>query len=192
MKGCLAVCCVFVMAVLVVSSAAFAEILTDGYWDPDTNGAYGYVSGCARFSVATSLSDGDDSLCHGYADAEYSVYTTEAEDELPYGVHCYGYVEAQLSPTLESGGWATAIAVTQVDTPEWQPFRGCNLRVDVDYGTLKTDLYAPDYYEDEYDFDAYEGIDGSHTALAFTSVDPGGGATAFAQADARAWGEMGE
>ncbi len=191
MKARLTFWCVCAVTMVVVPTAAFAEILNDGYWWGGSQGDGASSPGWWTYSSPTASANGDpnNSECIGVGEGWYSVWTNQTENELTGYAYIYGWAEANVDPACESGDWAEAGVYASGHV------HGSTRYLSLSYSAGAT----PENPEDsdggsDYDsrtgkFTTNTGVSCSHQAAALATVYSGRG-IAFSHACSRAYGNL--
>lgn len=184
--------CICVIAVLLVPTAAYGEILTDGYWDGADGGAGGSSGGWWTYSSVTAWADGNNPWCWGMGEGWFSVYTTETAS-LNWSWTAYAWAEAQAWNVGGPLDYAMARATAQVNLP-WQP-RAADFEVKANTAWDNPDscqLSDSGSSVEARVIQANRGIVGDHSAVALSAVVSGTQAQAYSHACAHAFGNLWE
>ncbi len=181
--------CACVIAMLLVSTVAFGEILDTGDWY-----GVGDVAGDWEYSSASAHADGDDYDVTSYGDGWQYTYTTEA-GTFYWTSYVYVWAEVKMwlwnNETCDGFCIAYAKAVNPFGTDQW--YGTVDVTRSGDLGELVDEWYGVnDTYNSWYAyFDAYyDGIDAEHTAYTQASVPEDGDSSVHSHSDAWAWGDL--
>jgi len=161
---------VCVIATLLASSAAFAEILSDGYWEGDHYGDGGSSGGWWTYSEAGAGANSyENTYSWGCGEGWKSVWTTETA-WLTGSCSVYAWGEAHVDPDGESGDCAGTSASASGHVYGSEKF--------LSVGASNSDHDSPPART----FPAGQGVNGSHDAAAAASCVPDGGGSAYSHA----------
>lgn len=177
--------CACVIAILLLSTAAFSEILTVGDWDGE-----GDVEGDWDHSSASSRATGENNYDYSWGDGWMYMYTTETAH---LNWYTYGYVWAEVKMYLWN--YETCVATSIGCAKTRHPYHTDELFAAVDItrsgdGGLRVTEYDGVYDHYDYwhnDFEPYDGVYGGHTAIAIASMPEGGDSTITGHACVQAW-----
>ncbi len=157
---------------LLLSSAAFAEILSDGYYDSNKWGQGGSAGAWYDYSTTAAGANGYSGYSGGRAEGGESLWTTETAT-LTGSIYVYAWAEAHADPSGESGdyGFANASASGAVYGSPYSPSVEATASASID---------KPDDY-DEHDiqdsrtgiFTPDTGVSGDHDAVSGAGCSTG-------------------
>jgi len=158
--------CAFMIAMLLVSSAAFGEIVHNGGYDDDYGGGGGADGGWSWSSVAASA-QGDNTLSWGYASGWETWYTTEyAYCYWECSPYLYGETHIWFHDVENCYCWAYGEVNCYSPSPYTKEYEGWII-IDQDDYEGKTHVMKEfgefeDFHQDAYYIDAYEGVNVDH------------------------------
>ena len=176
MKSALWIVCV--IGTLLASSAAFAEILSGGYYESDEWGQGGNGDSWYTYSTSYAGANGYSGYSGGYGEGGESLWTTETA-YLTGSVTVYAWAEAYADPYGESGdyGFAHASASGSVDGSPYSPSVevSASASIDNEYD------WGVDSVNDERtgQYTVGQGVSGDHDAVSGAGCSTGSGGRTF-------------
>ncbi len=181
--------CGCVIALLLISTVAFGEIVEIGDWDGDNSlGDWTYTSATAH-ATGTNQSD------YSWGDGWQYTYTTVYEDSLDWYTYVYVWAEVKMWLWNDEACRGDAIADADAYNPYGydHDFASVMREESGDYGyTRKIDGIYDTWSIDSDQFYAYEGVTCSHFAIAYASVPEDGDSIVHSHADSVALGSLDE
>ena len=190
------ICCAFMIAMLLVSTVAFGEIVSDGDWTGDSFGL-GYASGWHQWSSTSASAEDEDNLSWAFGEGLKSRYTTvRAQCDWSYWVYVFAEARLILFDGQLCQAYAAADASAETQGTVHQSAHALSAEVNVrDSGYEGDDPNDTDnggepggiYMSNTNWYNPGQGISSEHTAVVVASVLKYSTNQAFCHADARAF-----
>jgi hypothetical protein len=168
-----------VIGTLLVSSAAFAEILSDGYYESHEWGQGGHGGAWYDYSSSAAGANGHSGYSGGCGEGGESLWTTETA-YLTGSISVYAWAEASADPEGESGdyGFAHASASGSVDGSPYSPSVGVSASASIENPYDSDQGYVEDERTGQYTVG--EGVRGDHDAFSGAGCSTGSAGRTYA------------